>query len=387
MIKVLTVLGTRPEAIKLVPVINELVRNSDRIVSRICLTAQHRQMVDQVLSLFKIKSDYDLDLMRITDSLLHLTAEALLKLELIFLKERPDWVLVQGDTTTTMAAAIATYYSKIKLGHVEAGLRTYDNSQPFPEEGNRRFTANLADLHFAATDTARQNLLKENIPEHQVIVTGNTVIDALNDAIHISRRRSNKFINQIPKGKRIVMITVHRRENLDKPLKNICSAIREIAIQYSKVIHIVFPVHLNPCVNNPVHRYLADVPGITLTPPLNYIEFVGLLNRCFLVLTDSGGLQEEAPSLGKPVLLLRNKTERPEAVAAGTVRIVGTNSSSIVNSFKEVWENPSLYRRMSRKIYLYGDGKSSQRIVKALLGKCVDKFVAPCSKPLLDIGF
>ena len=381
--KVLTVFGTRPEAIKLAPVIRELQRRSadGGLRSLVCVTAQHRQMLDQVLRLFDITPDYDLNIMEEDQSPTQVASAVLARLEPILEKERPDWVLVQGDTTTVVAASLAAFYARAKVGHVEAGLRTYDKWRPFPEEINRRVAGVIADLHFAPTERARQNLLREGVPDERIIVTGNPVIDALhwvaNQSCPPEVERLLKAEGKIrnPKSEiRNVLVTAHRRENFGAPLENICLALRDIAAHYDGRVRIVYPVHLNPNVWEPVHRLLGDVPNITLTPPLDYLPLVHLMKRSYLVLTDSGGIQEEAPGLGVPVLVLREVTERPEAVEAGTVRVVGTNRRRIVAEAVRLLEDAEAYTQMARAVNPYGDGHAAKRIVGALLGETVAPF-------------
>lgn len=378
--RVLTVFGTRPEAIKLAPVIRELDRQPG-IIARVCVTAQHREMLDQVLTLFGIKSDYDLNVMEDNQSPAQVASTILRRLEVILQDEKPDWVVVQGDTTTTAAASLGAYYGRSKIAHVEAGLRTEDKWQPFPEEINRRVTSAIADLHFAPTEIARANLLREGICAKKVLVTGNPVIDALQWACQMPANGSVLAVLQKlglhngtrPKetanacDKKMLLVTAHRRETLGLPLENICHAVRDLALEYRQFLRIVFPVHLNPNVHGPVSRLLHDVENIVLTPPLDYLTLVHLLKRCFLVLTDSGGLQEEAPSLGVPVLVLRDKTERPEAVEAGTVRIVGTDREQIVEAVRGLFGDEDKYKRMARAVNPYGDGKAAARISAALL--------------------
>ena len=330
MIKVLSIFGTRPEAVKMAPVVTELKKHPSKSISKVCVTAQHREMLDQVLDLFEIQPDYDLNLMQPNQSLEQLTAQILLELTPVLKKEKPDWLLVQGDTTTVMAASIAAFYQGVKVGHVEAGLRTGDKRQPFPEEINRRIAGIVADLHFAPTDWARDNLLREGVPVEQIVKTGNTVIDAL---LAVADKPYDPKIGplaSIPWNKRIILVTAHRRENFGEPLENICLALIGIAEKYQRDVHIVYPVHLNPNVQEPVYRLLSNVENITLLPPLDYLPLVHLMKSCYLVITDSGGIQEEAPGLGKPVLVLRQKTERPEGVNAGIVKLVGTDRNLIL---------------------------------------------------------
>ncbi len=396
MIKILSVFGTRPEAIKMAPVVKELKKYPAQIISKACVTAQHREMLDQILDLFEITPDYDLNLMRPNQTLEQLTARVLTELTPIIKAEKPDWLLVQGDTTTVMAASIAAFYQGVKVGHVEAGLRTGDKRQPFPEEINRRIAGVIADLHFAPTDWARDNLLKEGVPAEQVIKTGNTVIDALQWAAALpsspevvellknldlwnegTREQGNResrsqgeFTPSPPHpltvSPRLILVTAHRRENFGKPLENICAALKEIAERYQDDVHIVYPVHLNPNVQEPVYRLLGDIENITLLPPLDYLPLVHLMKRSYLIITDSGGIQEEAPGLGKPVLVLRAKTERPEGVAAGTVKLVGTDKAKIVSEASRLLDDDNVYTEMAQAINPYGDGRSAGRIVATL---------------------
>ena len=367
MLKILSILGTRPEAIKMAPVIRELARHPDQITSLICVTAQHRQMLDQVLNLFQITPNFDLDIMREAQSPTQVAASVLARLEPILLAERPDWVLTQGDTTTAMAASLAAFYARVKVGHVEAGLRTHDKNQPFPEEVNRRVTSVVADLHFAPTAWARRNLLKECIPARSIILTGNPVIDALHAVCAMPYCPQLGPLAPIPSDRRIVLVTAHRRENTGPPLISICEALCELARRYQGSLHIVYPVHLNPHIREPVYHLLSDIPGIILLPPLDYLPLVHLLRRSYLVLTDSGGLQEEAPSLGKPVLVLRNTTERPEAIEAGTAMLVGTSCQRIVDETAHLLDDTQAYERMAQAVNPYGDGQAAPRIVNALL--------------------
>ena len=365
--KVLTVIGTRPEAIKMAPVIKEMALHPDEITQVVCTTAQHRDMLDQVLTVFDIAPDYDLNLMRPDQSLPQLTAHILTALDEVVVKERPDWVLVQGDTTTVMAASLVAFYRRIKVGHVEAGLRSDDRAQPFPEEINRRIADLLSDLYFAPTERNRERLLREGVPPQAIAVTGNTVIDALlMTAERVSQRPLNGLVGNI-NGKRLILVTAHRRENFGAPLASICRALREIAERYRDDVHIVYPVHRNPNVYRPVHQTLDDVPNITLLEPVDYETLVGLLSRAYLVLTDSGGLQEESPSLHKPVLVLREVTERPEVVDLRAARLVGTDYDAIVRETARLLEDAAIYREMAAVPNPYGDGCASRRIVQVLL--------------------
>jgi UDP-N-acetylglucosamine 2-epimerase (non-hydrolysing) len=367
MMKVLSVFGTRPEAIKMAPIIQELGMHPARVQSVVCVTGQHRQMLDQVLKLFKIAPNYDLDVMHDRQSPVQVAAAVLAKLESILCLERPDWVLVQGDTTTVAAAAMAAFYCRAKIGHVEAGLRTYDKCNPFPEEVNRRIASVIADLHFAPTQRAKENLLCEGISEKSIKVTGNTVIDALQAAVCLPYDLDSGPLSGLPLNRRLILVTAHRRENFGAPLEQICLALRDLALTYPGDVHIVYPVHLNPNVQEPVHRILNGVPGVTLTEPLDYLPLVYLMKHATLVLTDSGGIQEEAPGLGKPVLVLRQTTERPEAVDAGTVRLVSTCRKSIVEWTQRLLEDPVEYEHMARAVNPYGDGQAARRIVEAIL--------------------
>ncbi len=371
--KILIIFGTRPEAIKLAPLILELNRFSDRFSVRVCVTAQHRQMLDQVLSLFRIRPDYDLDIMQPGQDLFELTCNVLSGLRSVLADFRPNLVLVHGDTTTTMAGTLAAYYSQIKVGHVEAGLRTHNKYAPFPEEINRRVTSAIADLHFAPTAKARENLLHEGIGDKTIFVTGNTVVDALlsvSELITKDNALQEKFANQFPfldSERRLILVTGHRRESFGTGFENICRALLDIAASYHNV-DILYPVHLNPKVQEPVHRILGKANGnIHLIEPVDYLPFVYLMNRAYLIITDSGGIQEEAPSLGKPVIVMRDVTERPEAVTAGTVKLVGTNREMIVRETKMLLDYTSAYRRMSMAHNPYGDGKAAERIVNTII--------------------
>ncbi len=349
------------------PVVKELAKHSDQIVSRVCVTAQHRQMLDQVLNLFDIRPDHDLDVMRDSQSPSQVAAAVLVGLERVLQAERPDWVLVQGDTTTVMAASLGAFYGGVKVGHVEAGLRTFDKHRPFPEEINRRIAGAIADLHFAPTQRAADNLRREGVSDAAIRVTGNTVIDALQMVAGLPYDPSTGPLRSVPWNKRLILVTAHRRESFGEPLEQICLALQDIAQAYAGDSHIVFPVHLNSNVQEPVYRILGHVPGATLTAPLDYLPLVYLMKCSTLVLTDSGGIQEEAPGLGKPVLVLREVTERPEAVEAGTARVVGTNRRQIVEWTQRLLNDETEYRRMAQAVNPYGDGCAAQRIVEAIL--------------------
>lgn len=366
MIKVLSIFGTRPEAIKMAPVVLELEKDPDRFQSVVCVTAQHREMLDQVLNLFQIKPDHDLDLMREGQALSDLTARVFTALDPVLERERPDWVLVQGDTTTVMAAGLAAFYHRVKVGHVEAGLRTGDKWQPFPEEINRKIAGVVADLHFAPTETARENLLAEGVDPQSIHVTGNTVIDALLMAAEMPFDLDQSPLAGIPWKKKIILVTAHRRENFGRPFEEICSALKAIAAKYRDEVHLVYPVHPNPNVVQVVYPALEDVPNISLLEPLDYLPLVQLMKRSYLVVTDSGGIQEEAPGLGKPVLVLREKTERPEAVKVGSVKLVGTSHADIVAMVTRLLTDEGAYQRMAQVNNPYGDGMAAQRIVAAL---------------------
>jgi UDP-N-acetylglucosamine 2-epimerase (non-hydrolysing) len=367
MVKVLSVFGTRPEAIKMAPVVKELEKHSDKITSFVCVTAQHRQMLDQILSLFSITPHYDLDLMQPNQTLDQLTARVLTKLTPVIQEVKPDWLLVQGDTTTVMAASLAAFYLGVNVGHIEAGLRTNDKRQPFPEEINRRIASVIASVHFAPTSWTKNNLISESIPSDQVFETGNTVIDALQTVVNIPYEVADGPLSTILWDKKIILVTAHRRENFGQPLVNICNALIDIAKNHQDDVHIVYPVHLNPNVQDPVYRLLSNIPNVTLLPPLDYLPLVYLMNRSYLVITDSGGIQEEAPGLGKPVLVLREKTERPEGIEAGTVKLVGTDKTKIITETTRLLVDTTTYNNMSQAINPYGDGRAAQRIVQHLL--------------------
>lgn len=368
----MSIFGTRPEAIKMAPVIKELACHPEKFSSLVCVTAQHRQMLDQVLDLFSITPDYDLNIMTPGQGLHEVTSSVLLGLKGVLDTCKPDLVLVHGDTTTTLAASLAAYYAKIKVGHVEAGLRTGYKFAPFPEEINRKLTGSLADIHFAPTTTSRANLLAEGVDERTIHVTGNTVVDALLDVSDRIRRDSGltadceeRFAG-IAKNRRLILVTGHRRENFGEGFENICQALAELARLYPDVA-IVYPVHLNPNVQEPVQRILgAFSANVHLIEPVDYLTFVWLMNRAYLIITDSGGVQEEAPSLGKPVLVMRETTERPEAVTAGTVRLVGADKTAIVRETARLLDDHAAYQEMERAHNPYGDGKAAQRIAAIL---------------------
>nr|WP_301553520.1 UDP-N-acetylglucosamine 2-epimerase (non-hydrolyzing) [Desulfuribacillus stibiiarsenatis] len=360
--KVLTVFGTRPEAIKMAPLVKALEMEPS-IISKVCVTAQHREMLDQVLRLFQITPDYDLNIMKDRQTLTGITSRVLTGLEEVLTQESFDIVLVHGDTTTTMAASLAAFYQQVAVGHVEAGLRTYDKYSPFPEEVNRQMTGIVADLHFAPTETAKKHLLQEHKPERSIYVTGNTVIDALHTTVQDDY--SHPVLEQIPSSSRMILVTAHRRENHGQPLVNICQAILRIIEEFEDV-HVVYPVHMNPNVKDTVNQYLSGNERVHLLEPLEVLDFHNFMKRAYLILTDSGGLQEEAPSLGVPVLVLRDTTERPEGIAAGTLKLAGTDEQQIFSLTSQLLTNVEVYQSMSKASNPYGDGKASSRIVEAI---------------------
>jgi len=362
--RIALVFGTRPEAIKMAPVAYAL-KNVEFFELQIVLTAQHRELLDQVMEIFKLKADYDLNIMQEKQTLTQITVRVLEGLERIWQKDTPDMVLVHGDTTTTFATSLAAFYKKIPIGHVEAGLRTYDKYQPYPEEMNRHLTGVLSDLHFAPTRRAKENLLKENVPSNNVFVTGNTVIDALLFVYNTLDKFEINLPVEIPKGK-YILVTSHRRENWGKPLENIALALKEILNEFED-LYIVYPVHPNPIIRDTVNSILGNEKRAILISPVDYVTMVYLIANCKLVLTDSGGLQEEAPSLGKPVLVLRGVTERPEAVEAGTVKIIGTDRQRIVEEVRKLLLDKDEYNKMAKALNPYGDGKASERIRDILI--------------------
>lgn len=369
--KILTVFGTRPEAIKMAPVIKAIAKDHN-LQGQVCITAQHREMLDQILDIFDINPDYDLNIMKSNQDLFDVTTKVLLGFKDVLMESRPDIVLVHGDTTTTMAASLAAFYLKFPVGHVEAGLRTYNKYAPFPEEINRHITGVIADYHFAPTEWAKNNLIKEGIPEKKIFVTGNTVVDALLIALDKIRtsdkqRRFDTTFNFLDKKKRLILITAHRRESFGDGFKNICLAIKELASMFPEC-EFLYPVHMNPNVQVPVLGILGggNLKNIHLIKPLEYLSFVYLISRAYLIITDSGGIQEEAPSLGKPVLVMRDTTERPEAVEAGIVKLIGTDRKKIVESANELLMNAEVYQKMSIANNLYGDGKAAENITKIL---------------------
>lgn len=365
--KILLIFGTRPEAIKMAPLVKELKKDKLNFDTKVCVTAQHREMLDQVLDFFEIVPEYDLDLMKPGQNLYSLTANIIIALKSILEEFKPDYVFVHGDTTTTMASSIASFYSGAKVCHIEAGLRTNNKQSPFPEEINRQIAGRVCDYHFAPTVSSKKNLLRENIPEDSILVTGNTVIDALFESVQRVEHLSNDVIESIKTSleddQEIILVTGHRRENHGDGFERICEALREIA-EKKPEIKIIYPVHLNPKVQEPVKRHLSGLENILLIEPLSYPDFIWLMNRSKLIITDSGGVQEEAPSLGKPVLVMRDTTERPEAVDAGTVLLVGTDKDMIASETLNLLENPTRFKSMSELHNPYGDGKACARIVE-----------------------
>lgn len=373
--KILIVFGTRPEAIKMAPLVKEFDKHKNEFNIKVCVTAQHRELLDQVLDIFEIKPNYDLNIMKPGQDLYDVTVNVLLGMKKVLEDFHPDIVLVHGDTTTTSATSLAAFYQKIKVGHVEAGLRTGDIYSPWPEEANRQITGVLANYHFAPTQTSKENLLKENKDKKNIIVTGNTVIDAL--FIALDKIKNNQELQakintqissngyQLENDKKIILVTGHRRENFGKGFLNICEALKKIAL-FNPEIDIVYPVHLNPNVQEPVKELLSDVENIYLIASLPYESFLYLMNKSYFIITDSGGVQEEAPSLGKPVLVMRDTTERPEAVEAGTVKMVGTNPKTITEEAQKLLDDRNEYNKMSKAHNPYGDGKTSKRIIDFL---------------------
>ena len=365
-LKVMTVFGTIPEAIKMAPLVLELEKR-DNVESIVCLTAQHREMLDMVMDMFGIKADYDLNIMQQRQTLAGITTKAINGLDEVMAQAKPDVVLVHGDTTTTFAGSVAAFYNKIKVGHVEAGLRTYDKYSPFPEEMNRKLTGSIADYHFSPTLANKNNLLKESIDENAIYITGNTVIDAIKYTVKDDFKfKDETLANTDFEGKRVILVTAHRRENLGEPLKNICRAVTRLVNEFPDV-EVIYPVHLNPAVRETVYEIMSGNDRIHLIDPLDVDELHNLMKRCFMVMTDSGGLQEEAPALGKPVLVLRTETERPEAVAAGTAKLAGIKEEDIYTLGKTLLCDKAEYDKMAKAANPYGDGNASARIVDALL--------------------
>ncbi len=365
-IKIMSVFGTRPDAIKMAPLVKSLA-NDNRFNSVICVTGQHREMLDQVIDVFNIKPDYDLKIMKKSQTLQYITTSIMEKLGKVLDDESPDIMLVHGDTATCLVSSLTAFYRKIPVGHVEAGLRTFDVYSPFPEEMNRKLVGSLATLHFCPTNSNYQNLLREGVNKENLYITGNTVIDALQTTITDNYKFSNDKLNQVDfKNKRVITLTAHRNENLGKPLEDICDAVLEISSQFDDVL-FVYAVHLNPAVMNVVYKKLDNHKNILLTKPLNVRDLHNLMNKSFMVMTDSGGLQEEAPSLGKPVLVLRSETERPEAINAGTVKLSGVNKDNIVKDAIELLTNEVVYNKMATAINPYGDGNASKKIIDGIL--------------------
>jgi len=370
-LSILVVFGTRPEAVKLAPVIKELGKYPHRIDVHVCVTAQHREMLDQVLNAFEIAPDIDLDLMKHDQTLAELTARIFNNLDPVIKDLQPDWLIIQGDTTTVMASAILGYYNQVRIGHVEAGLRTHDKWQPFPEEINRRLAGVVADLHFAPTENNRQNLLREGIPDEIIRITGNPAIDALR--MIAEQPTPPEAIKMLVKGgllnenRRLVLVTAHRRENFGQPIMDICFALKQLAEHYQNELTLIYPVHLNPNIQKPVYEILTGVDNIFLLDPLDYVPLVHLMKRATLILTDSGGIQEEAPSFGVPTLVLRERTERQEGVEAGTLKLVGTDTERIYKEARNLLDDPQAYAAMAGAVNPYGDGYAAKRIVEALL--------------------
>ena len=377
--RVLTVFGTRPEAVKMAPVVKKLT-NAPGIEARVCVTAQHRQMLDQVLDLFQIQPDYDLNLMRDEQTLAQLSADIFTHLDPVLTDFSPDWVLAQGDTTTVAITSLLCYYRRIKFGHVEAGLRTHNKWAPFPEEVNRRIAGVIADLHFAPTELSKKNLLREGVDESIIKVTGNTVIDALQfvakqpepEEVHallaklgINNEKQKASENSSPVSRRLILVTAHRRENFGEPMENICQAFIDLASRGD--VEIVYPVHLNPNVQEPVNRLLKGVEHITLLPPLDYLPLVHLMKHAYIILTDSGGIQEEAPAFGIPTLVLRDVTERPEGIEAGTLKLAGTETAQITSEANRLLDDPAAYKAMSFAANPYGDGRAAEKILREIL--------------------
>lgn len=366
-IKVMTVFGTRPEAIKMAPIVLELQKHPDTIVPVVAVTAQHREMLDQVLNLFHIKPDHDLNIMAAGQTLFDITTRAMMGLDKVLTEEKPDIVLVHGDTTTTFAGALAAYYHQTAVGHVEAGLRTHNKYSPFPEEMNRRLTGCIADLNFAPTSTSEANLLAENVPPESIFVTGNTVIDALHHTVRDDFDFQENSLKDVDfANKRIILVTTHRRENLGEPMRHVYKALKQLTEEFDDV-EVVFPVHKNPKVREVVNEELGGLAKVHLIDPLDYEPFANLMHRAHLILTDSGGVQEEAPALGKPVLVLRDTTERPEAVDAGTVKLIGTDRERVYEEVKKLLTDKAEYSRMAESVNPYGDGKAAARIIQAIL--------------------
>ena len=363
MIKVMSIFGTRPEAIKMAPLVKELERRKE-IESIVCVTAQHREMLDQVLNTFDIKPDYDLNIMKQGQSLADVTTRALVGLEEVIKEVKPDIVLVHGDTTTTFAGALAAFYNQVAIGHVEAGLRTYDKYSPYPEEMNRQMVDKLSDMYFAPTEISKDNLLKENIDESKIYITGNTAIDAMSTTV--DENYTHPELDWINAGERMILLTAHRRENLGEPMRHIFRAIKRVVDEFSDV-KVIYPIHMNPKVREVANEVFGDADRVKLIEPLEVFDFHNFQNKSYIILTDSGGIQEEAPSLGKPVLVLRDTTERPEGIKAGTLKLVGTDEDVIYEETKKLLLDKKEYEKMSKASNPYGDGHASERIVDAII--------------------
>lgn len=371
-IKVMTVFGTRPEAIKMAPLVKEIEKREE-LQSIVAVTAQHRQMLDQVLEIFDITPDFDLNIMKDRQTLTDITLRATKGLDDVIKEAKPDIVLVHGDTSTTFAGALAAFYNQVSVGHVEAGLRTYDKYSPFPEEMNRKLTGAISDMHFAPTINNKENLLKENVNEKDIYITGNTVIDALKTTVKEDYVFETDAINKVDFSKKVIVVTAHRRENLGDGLNNICSALNFIANKYQDEVEIIYPMHLNPVVRETAKKHLGNIKNVHLIDPVDVCELHNLMNKSYMIMTDSGGLQEEAPSLGKPVLVLRNETERPEAVKAGTVKIAGVVKEEIIKMAEDLLCNKESYEKMAKAVNPYGDGFASKRICDAIIERYYGK--------------
>ncbi|NLJ57415.1 MAG: UDP-N-acetylglucosamine 2-epimerase (non-hydrolyzing) [Tissierellia bacterium] len=371
--KVLVVFGTRPEAVKMAPIVKALKKNEKYFDSKICVTAQHRDMLDQVLRIFNIEPDYDLDIFERGQSLTQITSRALTGLEEVIKDFKPDLILVQGDTTTVFSGALAAFYHQVKIGHVEAGLRSGNLYSPYPEEANRMMVGVVTDFHFAPTERSKNNLLREGYSENKIFVTGNTSIDALGWVIDENYKFDNEIINNIDfKNKKVILLTAHRRENIGKPMENIFSALKEIVESYEDV-EVIYPMHLNPKVREIANKIFKGMERVHLIEPLDYLPFTNLMNRCYLVVTDSGGIQEEAPSLGKPVLVVRRETERPEGIEAGTAKLAGTDKLNIYKEVDLLVNNQEEYKKMANAVIPYGDGKAAEYIIQAIKDQLWEK--------------
>lgn len=365
-IKVLVVFGTRPEAVKMAPIVKALKKHEDHFISKICVTAQHRDMLDQVLRIFDIEPDYDLDIFESGQTLTQITCRALTGLEGVIEEFKPDLILVQGDTSTVFAGALAAFYHQVKIGHVEAGLRSGNLYSPYPEEANRMMTGVLTDFHFAPTETSKNNLLREGYDENKIFITGNTSIDALSWVIDKNFKFEDEIINNIDfENKKVILLTAHRRENIGEPMENIFSALKDI-VQENNDVEVIYPMHLNPKVREIAKKVFKSMDTVHLIEPLDYLPFTNLMNKCYLVVTDSGGIQEEAPSLGKPVLVVRKETERPEGIEAGTAKLAGTDKLNIYNELNTLINNEEEYKKMANAVNPYGDGKAAEYIIEAI---------------------